>query len=463
MSYAFPLQADSAAMQKLPSVDRSFGRSRIPNLGTLPEMLAYRRDPVSWFNRHYAAHGPVFGIRFLTLDSVILVGSEANELVLMNRGNILSSEHGWGWYIGAFFPRGLMLRDAEEHLSHRRVMQTAFTQDALRSYLALMQPEISRLLDGWSSQRIGTTPGVFMFPQMKKLTLDLATRLFMGEDAGKQAELINRAFVDTVRGGGAIVRYPVPGGLWARGLHGRRVLEQYFHERVPRKRAAAPTQDFFSRFCHAEADGERFTDRDVVDHMIFLMMAAHDTTNITLNTMLYHLAVHPQWQDRCRAEVSQLNPAELSFEDLDRLTDVDLVMKESLRMLAPVPALPRLVLKDFEFKGHTIPAGAMVNISLTFTHHTAEHWDNPSAVDPERFGPELAEDKRAKMSYVPFCGGIHKCLGMHFAGVQVKAIVAQLLTRYRLRPIHPDYRVRIDNTSLPQPDDNLPIVLEPLN
>ncbi len=128
----------------------------------------------------------------------------------------------------------------------------------------------------------------------KDLTLDLALEVFVGVELdAPERERINRAFVDAVRAGTALVRRDLPRGVgpWSRGLAARRVLEGFFRDALPAKRREGG-DDLFARLCVAEDDdGNAFSDDDVVDHMIFLLMAAHDTTTTTMTQMAYRLAV----------------------------------------------------------------------------------------------------------------------------------------------------------------------------
>merc|ERR1711965_683151 len=208
-------------------------------------------------------------------------------------------------------------------------MQQAFTKNALRGYLERMGPRITAGLDTWPEG------GIKVLPRVKRLTLDLATDVFMGQELGPRSEQVNRAFVDTVRAGTALLRFPVPGLRWSKGLRGRRVLEQLFRDEIPTKRAQEDN-DLFSALCHATTeDGDRFSDDDVVNHMIFLMMAAHDTTTITLSNLFYHLASAPEWQERLREESRALGKTQLEYEDLEKLPGIGLAMKEALRLCAP--------------------------------------------------------------------------------------------------------------------------------
>ncbi|MCU7536735.1 cytochrome P450, partial [Prescottella equi] len=224
-------------------------------------------------------------------------------------------------------------------------------------------------------------------------------------------------------------------------------------------RRARETDDLFSVLCHIEADaGQRFADDEVIDHMIFLLMAAHDTSTITLSTMMQYLGQHPQWQDRCRAESLALGTSTPSHAELDGLDSLDLVMKECLRIVSPVPVVARRAVRDTQVRGHFVPAGTYAAVAPHFTHHMSEYWPDPECFDPERFAPHRREDKVHRYAWEPFGGGVHKCLGMHFAGAEIKAIMHHLLLRFDWQ-VDADYVAPLDFTSLPFPSDGQPVDL----
>lgn len=426
------------------------GGSAIPVLGDTLD-LYYR--PVEFFRRQYERFGPVSWAELMGRRVALVTGPDAMERVLVNRDKAFSNTKGWQWYLDKFFPRGLMLLDFDEHLHHRRIMQQAFTPQKLRGYLSAMNPIIADRLSAW--------PAVTDFhaqQQLKQLTLNLATEVFMGEQLGAEADKINTAFVDCVRGPTAFLRFPVPGLRWSRGLAGRRLLETYLRARIGAKRRTE-TPDLFSVLCHARSDdGDVFSDDDIVNHMAFLLMAAHDTSTITLTTMTYHLGRNAEWQDRLRAQSLALGKEFLDYDDLESLPGLDWVMKESLRLLAPLTAISRKPVRDTEILGHHVPAGTWVLLSPLYTHLMPEYWPNPETFDPERFSPARREDKVHRFAWVPFGGGAHKCIGMYFGAMEVKAIMHQMLLRYRWS-VAPEYRMKIDFTTLPSVKDGLPLRL----
>ena len=412
------------------------------------------RDPLGITRQYFDKYGPLYWSRMFGIRVVAYTGPEANQVLLRNVGDVFSSSGGWNFFIGKFFNRGIMLLDFDEHRHHRAIMQVAFRKPALVDYLGRMNPAIGRGIAGWD-----TLADFRVLPRIKQLTLDLATEVFMGQQLGPQADRVNQAFIDTVRAGTALFRFAMPGGRWKKGLQGRKLLENYFREQLPAHRAG-DGPDLYSQLCRAQDEaGNRFSDGDVVNHMIFLMMAAHDTTTVTLCTMLYRLAKHPEWQQRVREECQALNKPVLEHADLERTPVMGMVMKEALRLLPPVTGIPRRTVKDTQFMGYHVPKNSFVMIAPLFTHQMKEYWTRPGEFDPERFSDARQEHRKHPFQYVPFGGGAHTCIGMHFAEMQVKAILHQLVLRYRLS-VPDGYDMPVDYTALPVPRDGLPVRLE---
>ncbi|TNY38444.1 cytochrome P450 [Thermomonospora catenispora] len=429
-----------------------------PGVPLIGHTLQTMHDPFGIARNRYLRFGPVSWGWLLGRRMVTVQGPEAAETVLVNKDKAFANGPAWTYFIGPFFTRGIMLLDFEEHLHHRRIMQQAFTKPKLRAYVEAMGPSIERGVEAW-------TPGAGwrFYDHIKQLTLDLAVDVFMGVELDRsEADRINGAFIDAVRAGTALIRFPVPGLRWHKGLRARKTLEEFFRRHLPAKRRDGG-DDLFAALCQAETeDGHRFTDEDVVNHMIFALMAAHDTSTITMTTMAYYLAKHPEWQERVREESRALGGRVLGFDDLDALTSLDLVIKEAQRLVAPVPALPRLAVKDTSVLGYHIPRGTLVVVPLLTNHRMPEVWKDPERFDPERFAEHRREDKVHKYAWAPFGGGAHKCIGMHFAGLQIKSIFHRILLNHRWS-VPADYEWPLDTTSLPSPADGLPVRLERLS
>lgn len=424
------------------------GDPGLPYLGHTFGMLA---DPLAIPMERYEQYGPVSWSGSLGMELVTAIGPEAIEAVWMNRDKAFSSEQGWEPMIGPFFHRGVMLLDFEEHMSHRRILQQAFSQKRLDGYLDLMTPSFERALDSWA---IGN--GFQMYGNTKDMLLSLASEVFMGAEIGPEAHELEDAFEAAVRGGQAIIRSDVGNFTWARGLRGRERLQAYFRSEIAARRAG-DGDDLFSVLCQAESEeGETFTDEDIVNHMIFAMMAAHDTSTIALSMMTHYLGRNPEWQNRLREESLALGKTAISYEDLDKLPSMDLAFKETLRINAPVGMLFRKSIKDTEIAGYYIPKGTLIAIHAWASMLRKEWWPEPTKWDPERFAPDRREDKVHRFAWAPFGGGAHKCIGLYFAGMEVKAILHQMLQRFEWS-VPADYKLQLTYGTGPTPADGLPI------
>ncbi|RDC59054.1 putative cytochrome P450 136 [Alteripontixanthobacter maritimus] len=419
------------------------------------------RDPHTFARRMYETYGPVYKVRSFGRWNVALMGADANELMLFDRGKIFSSKQGWGPVLDKLFPRGLMLIDFDHHRVDRRALSIAFKPGPMRHYADALNRGISKQVEAWGEGAAETD--MRFYPAIKQLTLDLAAESFIGLPFGPEADRINQAFVDMVQASVAPIRKPLPFTKMKRGVDGRAYLVDFFTAETLKRRGADGEmgQDMFSQFATAtREDGTLLPVDEVVDHMNFLMMAAHDTITSSATSLVYLLAKNPEWQEKLRAELMATVGGEgrdLTYDDLGKVELTEMAFKEALRLIPPVPSTPRRALESFEFKGYTIPAGANVGINAHLVHHLEEHWPDPTKFDPMRFTPELVR-ARHKYAWVPFGGGAHMCLGLHFAYMQTKVLMAHMLTRYRVE-VADGYDPAWQAWPIPQPKDGMQIRL----
>jgi len=433
----------------------------IPQLSLLESLAwvtGFRNHALRIVQSSHDRYGPAVrnGVGFMT--GISLFGPDANRFVLLDRDGLLSARGAWELIMGRIFGGGLLLRDGEDHRRQRRIMRAAFQSEVLAEYCERMNPRIARGIEGWLAG--GTR--LLAFPAYKELTLDLAFDIFVGVELGAQAQRLGRWFEATVAASMSILRLPIPGLEFQRGLEGRRRMGEYFASLIPARREA-PGTDMLSRLCRADpATGEGLTDREIVDHMNFLMMAAHDTTSSTLTSLTYLLGRHPEWQERARRESLALGDEMLAYQHQDQLPSLTQALHETLRLYPPLSAIPRLALEEFGFDGYRVPKGSMVSIFPIHTHRMPEWWTAPERFDPERFARERQEHRRHTHLYVPFGGGAHMCLGLRFAEMQVRAVMHQLLRRARWE-LAPGYVMPVQEAPISKPRDGLPIRLTPLD
>lgn len=429
-------------------LDHIPGEDGWPVLGTTMMQLA---DPLGFQKRMVETYGPVFRTRSFGRRGVNLIGADANELVLFDRDKLFSNEQGWGPVLNLLFPRGLMLMDFEAHRVDRRALSIAFKPEPMRAYCSVLNSGIALAMEQWGGS-------LRFYDAIKALTLDTAASSFLGLPLGPEADRLNKAFVDMVQASVGVVRKPLPFTKMGRGVAGRRLMVEYFG-RLVRERRARPGQDMFSQFALATRDDGSLLPEDVVvDHMIFLMMAAHDTITSSATVLFWQLAKNPEWQDRLRAEARAVTGGDglpLAYEDLGRMELTEMAFKEALRFMPPVPNMPRRALRDFRIGEYDIPAGTPIGISPAAVHADPAHWEAPDVFDPMRFTPDKVA-ARHKYAWVPFGGGAHMCLGLHFAYMQVKLLANHILTRFEVR-MAPEGEPRWQAWPIPKPRDGLKV------
>jgi cytochrome P450 len=417
--------------------------------------LSILADPRGFVERRVARYGLVYRTRVFGETNVTLLGPDANELILLDPHRNFSSKFGWATVLDRLFPRGLMLRDFDEHRLHRRALSVAFKAGPMKSYLQELNAGIAARIAKWPRAH-----EMQFYPAIKQLTLDLAATSFLGVRIGTDMQAVNRAFIDMIAAAVAPVRTPLPGTKMRRGVKGRAFMVDYFTSRIPVARAQGG-DDLFSQLCQASyEDGSLLSAPDIVDHMSFLMMAAHDTLTSSITSLVYQLAANPEWQERLREEIVGLGLARdepLSFEKLEALPLTEMAFKEAMRIAPPVPSIPRRALRDFEFNGFRIPAGTGVNVNPLFTHRMPDLWPQPARFDPMRFTDEATRN-RHRFAFVPFGGGAHMCIGLNFAYMQAKCFARHFLGKFAVS-IERGYRPGWQMWPIPKPRDGLKVTL----
>lgn len=277
----------------------------------------------------------------LGLRQVLLSADPAfAECVALNQEHTLSNASGWGPALARFgmFTRSLLQMDFDEHRYDRLLMQQAMTPERLTSYLDQVAPKFRDAVRG-----LPTGDGVDMRKLFKRTNMRLVIEVFMGINLPpEEVDKVGKAFDDLVSVN------------TLRQTLARRYLHRFLLSWVPAKRAAH-TPDLMSEMCHARAlDGAAYSDKQIMHHMMFFLFAAHDTTTITMTNMAYYLALNPHWQRRARAQAFEF-PEDATRADFDKMTELQNIMKETLRFRTPVPLLIRASILDTDILGYRVP------------------------------------------------------------------------------------------------------------
>lgn len=430
------------------SADRPSHRG-LPVVGSTFDWI---KNPTRFNLGLYERHGPVVNVNYFFKDVVFLLGAEANERVLMARDEEFSNEKGWA-QISRLFAGGLMLRDFDKHLADRRIIQRAFTTANLSRYLHSLRTILEK-----RTPDLPASLGIQAYQQIKQIMLHTASATFLGLEDREESVRMNGRMIAMLKAAVAVSQANIPGTAFWRGMNARSYLKRRLAREVMARKSSS-ADDLFTQLCvQSIAEDADMSDEDVVEHIIFMVMAAHDTTASMLSSLTMELALNPLWQSRVRAEMLAL-PENYELSDLQDMKVTEAVIDETLRLHAPVPDIPRMTTKDTEVLGHLLAKGTRIVISPCFTHHFDGYWQRPFTFDPDRFlSGERTRDSR--FHWLPFGSGVHKCIGLHFTYMESKIFLRALLKSFTLHPGGdgvPEWR----HIPFPHPKTNLR--LEPIN
>ncbi len=406
-----------------------------PGRGSIARARLMVRDPLSVLLPLYERYGPIFSTRLLHSRIVFMLGPEANHYVTV------SHPHNFLWREGSFgdliplLGDGLLTIDGAYHDRARRIMMPAFHRERIEASISTMAAETERAVAALEPGAI-----VDVYDWARNLAMRIAMRALLGldpDDGGKGAAAAHH-FERALGFYGidyALRLLRGPRSPWRKLLNSRAVLDEIvFGEIAERRRHPdAERSDVLSLLIEArDEDGSTLSDRQIRDQMMTLMFAGHDTSTSTLSFLFYELARNPRALERLQAEQDEVlgDGPPTAAQLFGGMPQLDMVLDETLRLYPPAWIGPRRAVREFEFGGYTVPAGAYVNYCSWASHRLPEVFEDPEAFVPERFERER-KVALPRGAYIPFGGGSRICIGKRFGQTEVKLVAAMALARVR--------------------------------
>ncbi len=363
-------------------------------------------------------YGDVFSLKMWPLGLLVVIAEPAEikriftgdpETVQAGEGNAVTEP--------VAGPESVLLLDGKRHLHTRKLMLPSFHGERIRVYGDLIGEIAEAEIDRWP---LGTPFPIH--PSMQTITLRVILRAVFGiEDIERRAEL--ERLIPKLISSPALLWPPLGYDLgrhspWGRFLALREQVDAILFDEVERRRADPALEhreDVLSMLLLArDEEGEGMSDSELRDQLVTLLLAGHETTATALAWAFERLLRNPAALGRLRATLAEGDESYL-----------DCVVKETLRSRPIIPYAMRRLTAPMEIAGHTVPVGAFIGCSTILTHSDPALYPDPDAFRPDRF-----EDGGADTyTWIPFGGGVRRCLGASFATFEMKVILRRVLSR----------------------------------
>ena len=389
--------------------------------------------PVPFLERNSRRYGDCFTVRFVIGNVVFIANPEMIREVFTGDPDVLHAGEGNSTPLEPLVGQtSVLVLDGPEHMRQRKLMLPSFHGDRMSRYRDLLVEITDDEIDRWQVGR-----PFELRPRTQAITLELIIRAVFGiEDGPRLVHLRERlaALLDIGMSRLTLAAIALPAlrktvgrRLWNRFEQLRAEVDDVLYDEIRRRREDPSTpagDDVLSVLLQArDEDGKPMTDLELRDELITLLAAGHETTATAL-AFAFDLLVHnPAAMERLRAEIERDEGDEY----------LDAVVKETLRLRPVLPGVVRRLKAPIELNGYRLPAGWSVAPNIYLTHRRPDVYPEPDRFMPERF----LESPPGTYTWIPFGGGIRRCLGASFALFEMKVVIPAVLRRVSLAPAGP--------------------------
>ncbi len=419
----------------------------VRDLTPFPFMRAMRGNPIQAVGDLLASQGgDAAGIRGGPLRVVVLARPEhARHVLIRNARNYTKGRQ--VEKLQRVGGRGVFFVDGGDWRRQRGMVVPAFQRAKIEALVPHLVAGADELLERWARERVGT--GWFDVTQdTSRVALDIVCRAMFSTFVREQADAFHQRAVQGAEYAQYLLDHVIPLPLWVPSARNSRMRESmkwardFLRAMIEAHRALpTPPEDLLGLLLGVrdEVTGAALTDQELNDELMTFVNAGHETTAVTLGWSLYEIGRDPALRSALEGEVDEVVGGRVpTLAALARLERLDRTIREVLRVHPPAWLIPRAAQAEDEIDGVRIPKNATALIAVYFVHRHPEFWSDPERFDPDRFLPERGEPRHA-FAYLPFGLGGRRCVGEDFALLELRAVLARLLQRFRVStdPDHP--------------------------
>lgn len=397
--------------------------------------MTYRwmREPYKLQEELAARFGDTFSLKIAGFPRMMLVSNpEHVREVFSDDGETLEAGRVNRTLAPLLGDRSVLMADGRDHLRKRKILLPPFHGERMQAYGRAMLDVTD---DGIDALPVGVP--FSLHAPMQDVTLRIIVRTIFGFDEGpRMEEMVARTKRILELGAWAPLLLPFMqfdlGRLSPYGRFLRAVAESdemLYAEIGRRRRDGTRGPDILSMLLDARDDaGLPMPDEELRDELVTLLVAGHETTATALTWAMRWLLADPAALAEIRAEVAALGESPTP-EAIAKCVLLDSAAREALRLVPVIPLVGRMLRKPMTLAGHALPAGAVVACSIYLAHRREAAFPRAATYDPRRF----VGKKVSAYEFLPFGGGVRRCIGMAFALYEMKMVLARLVSRADLR------------------------------
>jgi cytochrome P450 len=386
-------------------------------------------DSIDLMLQWFAAHGDTYRVFSPGRDSWSWVVHHPDDVKRVMVTNHRNYTKGVGMdRVRLLLGNGLITSDGEFWRRQRRMTQPAFHRKVIERFAGVIDELNTAVFDRWAAAAERGEP-VNLAQGMSELALDVVLHSIFSEDLGRLVTDLNESpFMMVTRESKRDPRF----------AYEFRQLGTVVQQIIRQRRAHGQRHFDFTQMLMEFKDPDTqvgMTERELLDEILTLVVAGHETTASTLNWTWWLVSQHPEVERRLQEEQDRVGPlgAGATYADLERLPYTLTVLQEALRLYPPAWILTRRAIGPDKLGGYDVPPGTDVFLSPFVIHRHPAFWDNADRFDPGRFEPGRGE-ARHKFAYLPFGAGPRHCIGENFSIFEMMLHLNGAARRFRLRP-----------------------------
>lgn len=396
--------------------------------------MEFIKGPLEFSSKRFSELGDSFYSVFPTGKALMTSNPDLIKHVLQGNQKNYTKDRAYD-ELGLLLGKGLVTSRKEFWRKQRKIAQPAFYKKSLDQLFLNMRELVEKDIDEMAKQSGAT---IDMCQAMMGVTAKVAMKtLFTAEMEGDLLEVYDCMTVaQKYVAGRAFNPLSIPLG-YINGKHWKfnkkkKILDQLLNDLIEKRKASGEKgNDFLQMLMDAryEDNGEPMSQQQLLDELVTIFSAGHETSANGLAWTLYLLSQHPEVVEKIKQELAEVvgdRPLELA--DIKSLVYLKQVIEEGMRLYPPVWSVGRQAIEDDEWEGHKIKKNSIVGIYFYHLHRHPDLWEDPDAFNPDRFTPE-ASKARPNSHYLPFGAGPRMCIGNYFAMMEMQLVMVELLRK----------------------------------